>query len=400
MSWNAGNDITIPSHNRSASLWGCELKWYVKNYEEARKPSASLWGCELKYSVKWKNFTVALSASLWGCELKFYEKRKLTDWLSSASLWGCELKYASVSWKVVHPRQPPCEAVSWNTWNMCRRVSQEVSLLVRLWVEIFSRFWMALLILSASLWGCELKYNSSTPSSHRLRQPPCEAVSWNERMKADTKEEKRSASLWGCELKLVGQLQEIIVGRQPPCEAVSWNDLRRCEYHFRVVSLLVRLWVEIKYTAQHKHMISVSLLVRLWVEIFRVFSMVLLIPSASLWGCELKYSEFPRWFSWFRSASLWGCELKYQTDPGVLKELHVSLLVRLWVEMEWMVPWWKFAGSASLWGCELKLSCAEWLTRKTESASLWGCELKYVLLNSCVLLCKSASLWGCELKWF
>ena len=144
--------------------------------------------------------------------------------------------------------QPPCEAVSWNN-NFRSAVYQlpEVSLLVRLWVEIYMAFkdrekelvsllvrlwveifwqhlkairfqsilstrlvsWNILAALkgkqlrsSASLWGCELKslYKGKT-AQLKMRQPPCEAVSWNALDKLHNQTGTKSASLWGCELK-------------------------------------------------------------------------------------------------------------------------------------------------------------------------------------------------------
>ena len=144
-------------------------------------------------------------------------------------------------------RQPPCEAVS---WNICITINNNkitmsaslwgcelkyksllkksnvdvVSLLVRLWVEIASPWLLSLLWTSASLWGCELKCSQWVLCcSCAYCQPPCEAVSWN--IPAD----------------------EVLkdAGGQPPCEAVSWNS------DFPSIRLVAR--------------------------------------SASLWGCELKF---------------------------------------------------------------------------------------------------------------
>ena len=77
--------------------------------------SASLWGCELKcWRIESTIFCVP-SASLWGCELKYVKTSDIPVVVGSASLWGCELKY------------------------VCRQVgltSEDVSLFMRLWVEI------------------------------------------------------------------------------------------------------------------------------------------------------------------------------------------------------------------------------------------------------------------------
>ena len=171
----------------------------------------------------------------------------------------CQPPCEAVSWNFLNTdfwlssfRQPPCEAVSWNVLVYWLPSCQTVSLFVRLWVEI------RLLTDQTFL---------------ALRQPPCEAVSWN--------------------------TYEILYGGspvcQPPCEAVSWNTRQLWNYCNRCI---------------------VSLLVRLWVEIIRVDAMKTETkPSASLWGCELKYSgiyqtaihecqppcEAVSWNSWIKS---------------------------------------------------------------------------------------------------
>ena len=124
---------------------------------------------------------------------------------------------------------------------------QEVSLLVRLWVEILilevlsTMLDVSLLVrLWVEIWLSENRY------PHIHSQPPCEAVSWNTNI-------ARSAS-WGV--------------RQPPCEAVSWNAYQNdLQSQNKKVSLLVRLWVEISMKDIASLLIIVSLLVRLWVEI-------------------------------------------------------------------------------------------------------------------------------------
>ena len=144
--------------------------------------------------------------------------------------------------------QPPCEAVSWNNFRF-------------------------------------------TPALLSCGQPPCEAVSWNTNIPRSMPCEALSASLWGCELKLLRIL---------PLSVLS------------PVSLLVRLWVEIRQAW--------------WLGRSAK-------TSASLWGCELKCAKLGRDMlnmsqppceavSWnldmpattqclYLSASLWGCELKY-----------------------------------------------------------------------------------------
>ena len=124
---------------------------------------------------------------------------------------------------------------------------------------------------SASSWGCELKY--------RLRSKP--------------RNVHRSASSWGCELKYLAAIMR---------------------WYFCVVSLFVRLWVEI---------------LRHW-------------PCDGITG----------------SASSWGCELKFYET---LKENGILPCQPLREAVSWnnlvVIGIKKSMRSASSWGCELKLSC-------------------------------------------
>ena len=153
----------------------------------------------------------------------------------------------------------------WSYQVVCQAV---VSLLVRLWVEIMSISWdpepknVSLLV---RLW-VEILLPTALKSAVR-RQPPCEAVSWN---------------------NFLSSLYDVKIC-QPPCEAVSWN-------------------LQSNYNYMEHYM------------------------SASLWGCELKCDRVIFDGIQRRSASLWGCELKW--SPGSERSV---------------LPW-----SASLWGCELK----------------------------------------------
>ena len=165
--------------------------------------SASLWGCELKYTTilaaNLKEF-VSLLVRLWveihcicrrfhriwsqpPCEAVSWNTIMIIARLLKSGQPPCE----AVSWNVYLSRyiksierQPPCEAVSWNIVLKERRFSYGVSLLVRLWVEIWRN--------NGNIYGGDC-------------QPPCEAVSWN----GDT---------------FAANYSRI---RQPPCEAVSWN---------------------------------------------------------------------------------------------------------------------------------------------------------------------------------
>ena len=182
-------------------------------------------------------------------------------------LW-VEMSWA-FSWGSVLSRQPPCEAVSWNTLNRRRRSLQVVSLLVRLWVEILrtsESLHQYIVSLLVRLW-VEMEslfdnYNLDNVSLLVRLWVEIMSISWDPEPKNVSLLVRLwvemfsmgivlllrllSASLWGCELK--------------------WQS--HCLRLFQhAVSLLVRLWVEISRLMKFSRMLVVSLLVRLWVEI-------------------------------------------------------------------------------------------------------------------------------------
>ena len=187
-----------------------------------------------------------MSASLWGCELKFLRKKGGLQAEWSASLWGCELKSSQNTAKSQEFGQPPCEAVSWNCWDIYKATPD---------------------IPSASLWGCELKYYENDGFGSLDSQPPCEAVSWN--IDSDRVLVESAVSLLVRLWVEIEHLQPwcMCFSRQPPCEAVSWN----------LITTFFAAFLQ-----------EVSLLVRLWVEIYWVLFPCGTDGSASLWGCELK----------------------------------------------------------------------------------------------------------------
>ena len=168
--------------------------------------------------------------------------------LLSASSWGCELKYECV----VHVRR-----------------DYVVSLFVRLWVEMCHGFWL----LSGS-----------------YRQPLREAVSWN-----------------------INLLRSVLYGR--------------------AVSLFVRLWVEMSPVLAPMCALTVSLFVRLWVEIAREEAMQKLNDSQPLreavsWNADNARNGFELVSQPLREAVSWN----NSTYPIPIIVV-VSLFVRLWVEM-------------------------------------------------------------------
>ena len=125
-------------------------------------------------------------------------------------------------------------------------VAFPVSLFVRLWVEIPYGGRKYPIRSSASSWGCELKYHTAN-YSHQS-----EVVSLFVR-------------LW-VEIDIWADVKTVPPG-QPLREAVSWNADVIMVKSTSYVSLFVRLWVEMMTAKGIKITLSVSLFVRLWVEI-------------------------------------------------------------------------------------------------------------------------------------
>ena len=232
VSWNAWHGTENQLVKKSASLWGCELKYGGQVYQKHRTYVSLLVRLWVEIPTpRTYHVTCSSSASLWGCELKClipfcYKPVKIVSLL--VRLWVEMVRFPV--WQAAPTCQPPCEAVSWNT------------------LHAFVKNWRQQ---SASLWGCELKSQTLELSTVRSGcQPPCEAVSWNryetrvewvawksaslwgcelKYIEALTRKSKAgSASLWGCELKWSNEFRWFCFDRQPPCEAVSWNIEEFC----------------------------------------------------------------------------------------------------------------------------------------------------------------------------
>ena len=209
---------------------------------------------------------VSLFVRLW-VEMPLHQHFSGKLW--SASSWGCELKYYFSDVQRTYTCQPLREAVSWNRNNSVLRKQIRVSLFVRLWVEIYLQTNMSLNTLSASSWGCELKY--SIP----LFQ----------------KEKRKSASSWGCELK--------------------W-ELSHGSHYRSHVSLFVRLWVEMSNCISpgrcyHRQPLREAVS---WNRTDLIASPIPLsqpLREAVSWNIRIMFERNWRW----ESASSWGCELKW-----------------------------------------------------------------------------------------
>ena len=122
--------------NRSASSWGCELKYICLIHISWTVPVSLFVRLWVEINMPQYIHDGSQSASSWGCELKLISVNHVPPFFQSASSWGCELKYSLPEMQVLNNRQPLREAVSWN-------LVAPLTL-----IEPFS---------SASSWGCELK---------------------------------------------------------------------------------------------------------------------------------------------------------------------------------------------------------------------------------------------------
>ena len=163
-------------------------------------------------------------------------------------------------------RQPPCGAVSWNDEIVENIKNPTVSPLVGLWVEILIVLMNSWPLLSAPLWGCELKYWKLSLWWSWWSQPPCGAVSWNTLQQDLDRKSYRQPPCGAVSWNVTCIIQFQIDFCQPPCGAVSWNPNWLCHIQVHDVSPLVGLWVEISPWYSRNGKGCVSPLVGLWVE--------------------------------------------------------------------------------------------------------------------------------------
>ena len=185
--------------------------------------------------------------------------------------------------------QPPCEAVNWNT----------------------------------------SKTKSMSPS---MSQPPCEAVNWNV-FPPKEKGWSLSASLWGCELKFLCGCIVLFQFCQPPCEAVNWNKSIHLRMSKNIVSLLVRLWIEMKWlmiSAGSGNSQPPCEAVNWNAILLQVFLILSRQPP-----CEaVNWNFIPDCNSW-KSCGQPPCEaVNWNSTVCTYRPtFSVSLLVRLWIEI-------------------------------------------------------------------
>ena len=229
------------------------------------------------------------SSSLWGCELKSF--MRLTLYITL-----CHPPCEDVSWKIFSSIKPMICCVILLVRMWVEKLSVQfvqsfrlVILLVRMWVEKYLTYWIfppLHVILLVRMWveknPAELDYqdwvvillvrfwveHSMFAFFFRLSMchPPCEDVSW-----------KTSFYVYCA-----------VFYRHPPCEDVSWKVAAKPGWKAPHVILLVRMWVE---NLSLRRIFQVPRSSSLWgCELKSTDSgqAKRCIKSSSLWGCELK----------------------------------------------------------------------------------------------------------------
>ena len=294
VSWNAWHGTENQLVKKSASLWGCELKYGGQVYQKHRTYVSLLVRLWVEIPTpRTYHVTCSSSASLWGCELKClipfcYKPVKIVSLL--VRLWVEMVRFPV--WQAAPTCQPPCEAVSWNT------------------LHAFVKNWRQQ---SASLWGCELKSQTLELSTVRSGcQPPCEAVSWNRCICYSPSVGLMSASLWGCELKYI----EALTRKSKAGSASLWG----CELKYeRRKQKEWKTWSASLWGCELK-------------SLYQMYNWII-NPSASLWGCELKYFKLRKQVITFSQPPCEAVSWNILNHPCRGRALRVSLLVRLWVEI-------------------------------------------------------------------
>ncbi len=204
----------------------------------------------------------------------------------------------------------PRERVSWNLPLKSTFATVTVTLHVSVWVEISTRFQIAVrdfVTLHVSVWVEILVIRTSCKT----------AV---------------SRSTWACELKYQTYLQNMRTFRHAPRERVSWNIQLSSKTLVCIVTLHVSVWVEILFAycvcfsvwshaprervswnawyAMQIRELQVTLHVSVWVEITLNKLKEVLQLSRSTWACELKLFVLLLLANVLQSRSTWACELK------------------------------------------------------------------------------------------
>ena len=167
----------------------------------------------------------------------------------------------------------------------------------------------------------------------------------------------RSRSTWACELKYIQACPYRLLHQcHAPRERVSWNIVEQCKRSWRLVTLHVSVWVEIRSPEYITIRQMVTLHVSVWVEIlykkeFKVKVVVTL--HVSVWvEIYKKCATYVR-LNVTLHVSVW---VEILFTAATILFITVTLHVSVWVEI-----------------CDTSLTPSCWKSRST-----WACELKCV----------------------
>ena len=138
------------------SVWVEIPKRYYKAWSQWVTLHVSVWvEISFRFYHKWRN-KVTLHVSVWVEMQKLVIERIKTR---------CHAPRERVSWNIIKVYKQnkkkghaPRERVSWNIVDGCRVTTEDVTLHVSVWVEIFNASSTTIEGVSRSTWACELKY--------------------------------------------------------------------------------------------------------------------------------------------------------------------------------------------------------------------------------------------------
>ena len=172
--------MAVPFLVVSRSTWACELKFAETcqaSIESRHAPRERVsWNKEPEKPDCYPK-GVTLHVSVWVEMQKLVIERIKTR---------CHAPRERVSWNIIKVYKQnkkkghaPRERVSWNIVDGCRVTTEDVTLHVSVWVEIFNASSTTIEGVSRSTWACELKLDSVLLSFSLNRHAPRERVSWN-----------------------------------------------------------------------------------------------------------------------------------------------------------------------------------------------------------------------------
>ena len=279
--------------------------------------------------------------------------------IESPSTWGCGLKFLI---------------------RIDIEDTRRVTLYVRVWIEI-----------------TPLEEKANPGGSHPLR----EGVDWN----------------------LIQFFWTLRVKSHPLREGVDWNILERCIFSSciaspstwgcglkcntdasssvtAVVTLYVRVWIEMYSATAAAAYVAVTLYVRVWIEISDTAMMPLLRARHPLReGVDWNVSHYQSGKTVYVVTLYVRVWIEIPTTQGSQTSARVTLYVRVWIEIRHHVGTdWPQCGHPLREGVDWNLIVQTVAFGNLLSPSTWGCGLKYSRRHRHIRPRRLSSVWGCGLN--